>query len=186
MIVVIVIGGSYDYDAWYRDKCDIDKGTGSSSSSYSSSSTWYNKKTKNKQFISEVCITYLIQNIVQNREECQEDLNILFLGLCENNKTDFNSSSLTEDDITNLIISITPNDTTQIIDVFGDRGPNNELGIIIDFEKGNNITKFELCLGNVSVDNKFNKNKNKIDIGNGFYFINKNDNCTSDGLPCLS
>ena len=146
---------------------------------------WYNHHDKGDEddeatIINEVCLTY---NVNEYYEDCG-DLESIFLPLCESNKTDFNSSQLTPDDLTAIITEISPKSLdAEGITLYG------ELGIIVDFTEGY-VDQFELCLANVSVeDNYYHNQFDKITVANWvvFQIDGQYEGCTNnDGLPCLS
>eukprot|EP01084_Bolivina_argentea_P313880 543615_1 len=130
------------------------------------------------EFMTEVCIKYSVDGLV---EDCGE-LTEIFLSLCENNKTDFNSSTINANDLTDLVVSIDPPE----LQYYGGRADDDELGIFINFTN-EDVDEFELCLGNVTVDTHFNKNKGTVDVGDGVIYIeNEESECNMDGLPCLN
>ena len=108
---------------WYKDKCPtitesdgwdgnyISNGYGTSpyNSNYGSRYTsWSKRKDQSDEFITEVCVTYnidILNNGVDLRSDCI-DIQSVFLGLCENQNTDFNSSTLNERDLESLVVSI--------------------------------------------------------------------------------
>ena len=142
------------------------------------------------QFVTEVCIQYDVDDLAPNLD-CGSMVSV-FLGLCENEHTDFNSSSIDADDLEGLITSFSPDDGT-IESVKGVRNEDGTLGILVEFNRflieDVGIEGFELCLGNVTVDSDFNHNKETIDVGEGVVVVQDGDStteCPSDGLPCLS
>ena len=146
--------------------------------------TWHNTWHNNGQdadgyILSEICLTYNVHEY----NNCG-DLESIFLPLCENDNTDFNSSQLTPEDLTGIITKIHP----ESLDAEGVR-LYDELGINVEFTAGY-VDKFELCLANVSVDNNYYHNQfDKITVANWvvFQIDGKNEGCTNnDGLPCLS
>ena len=174
-----------------KERDDDDDDESDSDSDSTSSSGWdrslYAMWKKDDEFVTEVCITYAIKDLVPDAAVCGEVTDV-FLSLCENNKTDFNSSTIDEEDLSRLIVSVEPDDGS-IVNVEGVRTGDGELGIFVDFKKGHDVAEFVLCLGNVTVDTSFNQQKETIEIGDGGVVI-QNDiskgECPADGLPCLS
>jgi len=175
-------------ETWYKDKCGEDahlSSVESDSASDVSSEKYIQWQPQDHEFITEVCITYRINSLIENYHRCGH-VSKIFLELCENNRTDFNSSNLIEHDLDNLTVSIIPDELI----ASGSKNTNDNLGILIDFPMDSNIFEFELCLGNVSVDSTFNQEKETIDIGHGsMEIVHGNevpDDCPADGLPCLN
>ena len=137
------------------------------------------------EIVTEVCLKYSVNDLVNDDSIDCGDVRSIFLGICENNQTDFNSTTLDEDDIDGLIVSIDPSDSLTASGATF-RG---DLGILISFSQDSGVEEFELCLGNVTVDSDFNDEKDMFDIANGTIRIRVDDEdrfCPSDGLPCLS
>eukprot|EP01083_Nonionella_stella_P066434 174948_1 len=80
----------------------------------------------NDAFLSVVCIRYAIEDLMgENTTDCGQ-VGTVFLGLCENNETDFNSSNIDENELTQLIVSIEPNDADSIVNVQGTTNDKND------------------------------------------------------------
>ena len=137
------------------------------------------------EFVTEVCMEYDVYNLVQDELWCGALLSV-FLGLCENNLTDFNASSIDADDLSKLITSFSPDDGS-IESIGGALNEHGDLGILIEFNR--DVEHFGLCLGNVTVDSDFNQNKDTINVGDGVAVIQNDghfEECPADGLLCLS
>eukprot|EP01083_Nonionella_stella_P009888 28294_1 len=187
------------FTQWYKDKCGIKDshegwGHGYSTSTYGHTKDkhahgqrythWSKRHDHDDEFLTEVCITYTISGYVDDDDECGE-VESVFLGICENNNTDFNSSTLDVDDLTDLIVSIN-NNTDEDIQSASGAETEDTLGILVVFEEGHSVTEFELCLGNVTVDTEFNEDRENIDLGDGLIGLNGAYECEADGLPCLN
>ena len=129
--------------------------------------------------LTEICLTY----VVNKYDDCG-DLDAVFLPLCENNVTDFNSSLVTPEDLTGIITRIYP------LSLSAEGAEKyDKLGIKVEFMAGY-VDKFEICLGNVSVDQNYYHNEiDKLTVSNWVIFKIEGEyvGCTNnDGLPCLS
>eukprot|EP01084_Bolivina_argentea_P269010 457071_1 len=175
---------------WHKNEKDCDDYSSDSSdtprrrlwSNYyrSSDSSSDSSEDGPMKILHRVCLTYEIGILNDN---CGI-LESIFMPLCENNQTTFNSSSVTTDDITDLIVKYDPENG--IIPI-GYRDNNNILGILVKLIN-NNIKQFELCLGNVTIDLNVNYTQDAIDIADTVTFVidNQSSICQSDGLPCLN
>lgn len=220
------------YDDWFKDRCNIDEegddggyvwGSDSNSDydssdrrrrrqllgatfgsarrlqSSDSSDGWNYPHPDFDDFLVETCIEYAVTSL--GNSNCFDVVSI-FLPLCENNQTDFNSSNLNEDDLTGLITEETFADGTNVERAIGTFGPNGKLGIEVVLSD-DAVSTFQLCLGNVTVDgNNVNDfNVTTIDTSSGVIVVSDADdsddddgdaqtqylqNCTVDGLPCFS
>eukprot|EP01084_Bolivina_argentea_P115914 206056_1 len=175
--------GINGFAQYYKNKCDIED-YDYNENKYSERYISWNKRTdKSDEFITEVCMKYSIDLISKKVANCDESRNV-FLGICENDSIDFDLGSLDENDLTNLITSIT-NINNNVISATGTK-INDKLGILVTFESQYAVTEFELCLGNVIVDSQFNKKKTMIKTGKGLMKWNDKYKCNVDGLPCLN
>eukprot|EP01084_Bolivina_argentea_P080544 145889_1 len=166
----------------------------SSSSSASASSSGYNEEytiiTSNdyiNEFIIETCVLYEV-DLNGTIPDCVLDI-VIFLPLCENNYTDFNSSNLNASDITGLITDETFEAGTNVASAEG-AIIDGQLGILIELESLD-VATFEICVGNVTVngDNIDTLNITTIDVSTGTAYVNTTDGvneCPINGLPCFN
>ena len=147
-------------------------------------------------YLVETCIEYVVEQNVLNGSDCFDVIGV-FLPLCENNHTEFNSTNLNTTDLTDLITEGTFLDGTNVESAVGAIGPNGELGIEVELSD-DAVLSFELCLGNVTVDgeNVNDFNATTIDTSSGMVIVVDYDDdsnsteyledCDIDGLPCFS
>jgi len=145
------------------------------------------------KFLAPVCIYYDLQSLwpLFNAADVVV-VDSIWLALCENVDTDFDSSLLGVDDLTNIVSARTFEDpaTHNVQTAVGDR-VDGVLGLnvtLIDATK----TQFALCFDTVAVTADFNEYRNEIEISsNGVMNVRYTSSssllsCDVIGLPCLN
>ena len=152
-----------------------------------------NLKSKRDGFLAPVCVSYFFENFMDEaRADCGK-VESVFLGLCENGDTDFDSGLLGIGDLDLIIDPHTFVDGNNVEQAYGDRLEDGKLGIRVILKEKHD---FMVCFVNVTVTTQFNQtvgNDNDglgLEMGHGILnYVNldgQNQSCSVDGLPCLS
>ena len=122
-----------------------------------------------------ICVTYDIDQTI----ECGE-IDFIFLGVCDNEDTQFDSSLLGVGDLDKILVA-----GSNVLEVKGARNKEGELGVNVAIESTQEL-QFTICFETVLVNIDFNQMKNTLDVGQGEVSIKDNILCPVQGLPCLS
>lgn len=132
----------------------------------------------------ETCLNYSIE--LYDEDDCPVDILEIFLPLCENNDTTFNSSLLTEEDLLLLILDFKNDSNVASLIATQINGTWGYLLTLLD----DSMPSFELCLQNITVnaDNvgDLTGNVTELETSTGFVTISPDMGCPITGLPCFN